>query len=228
MGPGNTPTMSKTGSASGAARRHAGRVLRALAAAYPDAECALRHAGPFELIVATILSAQCTDKKVNEVTPALFRRYPDASSLAQAEPAELERLIRQTGFFRAKAKNLIAMAQGLVSDHGGEVPRDLDALTRLPGVGRKTANVVLGVAFQIASGVVVDTHVKRLAYRLGLTQEESPERIEVDLAAILPRTQWIAFSHRMIAHGRAVCLAQRPRCTTCPLAKLCPRQGIEA
>ncbi len=208
------------------ARRHAGRVVRALAKLYPDAECALKHRNPYELIVATILSAQCTDVRVNQVTPALFARYPDARALAAAEPADLEALIHPTGFFRAKSRHLLGMARVLVDRHGGEVPADLDALTALPGVGRKTAHVVLGVAFQHPSGVVVDTHVKRLAYRLGMTSETDPARVERDLAASVPRPQWIALSHRLIDHGRRVCLALRPRCPTCDLAKLCPRRGL--
>ena len=206
--------------------KHARRVLRGLKASYPDAFCALTHASPFQLVAATILSAQCTDKKVNEVTPALFRRFPDAEHLARASQDELEQLIHQTGFFRAKAKSLIGMAQALVSLHGGEVPSKLVDLIQLPGVGRKTANVVLGTAFGVASGIVVDTHVKRLSFRLGLTDSVNPERVEKDLLVLLPRKEWIDFSHRMISHGRAVCLAQRPRCTACPLAKLCPRKGL--
>lgn len=207
---------------------HARRVVRALARLYPDATCALHHRGPFELLVATILSAQCTDARVNQVTPALFERYPGAAELAGAEPSELEGLIHATGFFRAKARNLRAMARALVERHGGQVPRDLEALTALPGVGRKTANVVLGNAFGIASGVVVDTHVKRLSRRLGLADAEDPGRIEQELAARIPRSQWIDLAHRLIAHGRRVCLALRPRCTTCGLEPLCPKAGVEA
>jgi endonuclease-3 len=209
-----------------ALRRYARRVCLGLRKEYGEATCALIHRNAFELLVATILSAQCTDKKVNEVTPELFRRYPDAERLSKAVPAELERLIRPTGFFRAKSRSLIGMAQALVAEYGGEIPRDLDAMTRLPGVGRKTANVVLGTAFGIASGVVVDTHVKRLCLRLGLTKATEPEKVERDLAAILPRREWVAFSHRMIAHGRAVCLAQRPRCAMCALEKICPKVGV--
>lgn len=202
------------------------RVARALARLYPDADCALAHRSPFELIVATILSAQCTDKMVNRVTPALFDRFPDADALADAEPEELESLIRPTGFYRAKARNLIGMARGLVERHGGQVPRDLRDLTSLPGVGRKTAHVVRGVAMGLASGVVVDTHVKRLSYRLGLTEATDPVLIERDLNAGLPRSGYIAFSHRMIAHGRQICGAARPRCDACGLLKLCPRRGL--
>jgi endonuclease-3 len=207
-------------------KTQARRVVRALARLYPEAECALRHDNPFQLIVATILSAQCTDARVNLVTPALFARYPDAPALAAAEPAELERLIHSTGFFRAKARNLLGMAQALVERHGGTVPADLDALTALPGVGRKTAHVVRGVAFGVASGVVVDTHVKRLAYRLGLTDASDPEHVERDLVGTVPRREWINLSHRLIQHGRLVCEARRPRCESCAVADLCPRRGV--
>jgi endonuclease-3 len=210
-----------------AARKQAARVVRALKTRYPDAPCALIHQSPFELTVATILSAQCTDARVNLVTPALFARFPDAESLASAEPAELEGLIHSAGFFRAKAKNLIGMARGVVERHGGTVPTDLEAMTALPGVGRKTAHVVLGTGFGIPSGVVVDTHVKRLSRRLGLSTHTDPEKVERDLAAIVPKTEWIMLSHRMIAHGRAVCIAQKPRCPTCALAKICPRVGVD-
>ena len=209
-------------------KTYVSRLLRALKRLYPRAECALHHENAFQLLVATILSAQCTDKKVNEVTPRLFRTWPDAAALAESDPAELERVIHPTGFFRAKAKSLRGMAQALVRDHAGEVPRDLDALTALPGVGRKTAHVVLGNAFRIASGVVVDTHVGRLSRRLGLTRQTDPVKIERDLAGLLPRTQWIDFSHRMIEHGRAVCGSQRPKCDTCQLNVFCPRVGVLA
>jgi endonuclease-3 len=209
-------------------RRRARRVARDLARAYPEARCALAFRDPFELLVATILSAQCTDARVNQVTPALFARFPSAGALARADLAEVEGLIHATGFFRAKAKNLVAMASALVERHGGEVPRDLDALTRLPGVGRKTANVVLGTAFGIASGVVVDTHVKRLAYRLGLTDATDPVVIERDLAGLLPRTGWVDFGHLMIEHGRKTCAALRPRCDDCVLGPICPRRGVGA
>jgi endonuclease III len=204
----------------------ASRVVRALTKVYPTVRCALDHRNAFELIVATVLSAQCTDKRVNLVTPALFVRFPTAREMASADPAELETMIYQTGFFRAKARNLIALATILVDQYGAEVPKDLDRLTALPGVGRKTANVVLGVAYGIASGVVVDTHVKRLAFRLGLTERSEPEVIERELNSLLPMRHWIDFSHRLIAHGRSTCDALRPRCLECPLAGLCPRQGL--
>ena len=211
-----------------ARRTRCRQVARALARLYPDADCALVHRSPFELIVATILSAQCTDKMVNRVTPALFELYRDADALALAEPDELETLIRPTGFFRAKSRNLVGMARALVERHGGEVPAELEALTSLPGVGRKTAHVVRGVAMGLASGVVVDTHVKRLSYRLGLTEATDPVLVERDLNARLPRSGYIAFSHRMIEHGRQVCGAFRPRCDACGLLKICPRRGLPA
>jgi endonuclease-3 len=202
------------------------RVVRQLERLYPDANCALVHGNPYELLVATILSAQCTDARVNQVTPALFARYPEASALARADLAELEALIHSTGFFRAKAKNLVKMATQVVERHGGEIPRDLETLTALPGVGSKTANVVLGNAFGIASGVVVDTHVKRLAYRLGLTTSRDPVAIERDLMRNVPRKHWVDLSHRLITHGRKLCLAVRPRCADCPLEPICPKVGV--
>lgn len=208
------------------ARRPAIEVARALAAEYPDAQCSLRFGTPLELLVATILSAQCTDERVNQVTPALFRRYPTAEAYAQAPLAELERAIQSTGFYRNKAKNIRGCCERLVAEHGGEVPRDLESLVRLPGVGRKTANVVLGTAFGVAAGVVVDTHVARLSRRLGLTRSADPVKIEQDLIASLPPQEWIAFSHRLIQHGRRVCQARRPQCELCRLADMCPRVGL--
>lgn len=207
-------------------KKRAGQVVRGLAKTYPDAECALHHDSPYELIVATILSAQCTDERVNLTTPALFKKYPDFESLAQSKQAAVEKLIKSTGFFRAKATNIRGMAKAVVEEHGGELPRDLDALVKLPGVGRKTANVVLGVAFGIPTGVVVDTHVKRISNLLGLTTSKNPEIIERDLMPLLPRKEWINYSHRMIHHGRQICIARRPKCTECPLLKICPRVGL--
>lgn len=204
----------------------ASRVVATLTTLYPTPQCALVHRNPFELLVATILSAQCTDARVNQVTPALFRRYPDAPALAAADLADVEALIHSTGFFRAKAKNLVAMASSLVAEHRGEVPDDLDALIRLPGVGRKTAHVVLGTGFGMASGIVVDTHVKRLSFRLGLTRALDPEVIESELERLLPREEWINFSHRMIEHGRKVCMARSPRCDDCRLLEICPKNGV--
>jgi endonuclease III len=200
----------------------------ALADAYPDASTALEWRSPFELLVATILSAQCTDARVNMVTPALFARYPEPASLAGAAPPELEAMIRSTGFFRSKAAALIGMARGLRERHDGQVPTDMEALTRLPGVGRKTANVVLGTAFGIAVGIVVDTHVKRVSARLGLTTRSDPERVESDLMELLPKERWIGFAHRVILHGRAVCTARRPACPECPVNRLCPKIGVAA
>ena len=209
-------------------KTHARRVVSTLESMYTEPRCALVHRGPFQLLVATILSAQCTDARVNLVTPALFARFPDPASLAAAEAGEVEGLIHSAGFFRAKARNLIAMAGRLVEAHGGAVPADLDALTALPGVGRKTANVVLGNAFDIASGVVVDTHVKRISHRLGLTASRDPEVIERELNALVARKHWVNLSHRLIEHGRKVCVARKPRCSACALAKLCAKVGVES
>jgi endonuclease-3 len=193
---------------------------------YPEAACALEHGDAFGLLVATILSAQCTDARVNLVTPQLFARYPDARALAAARREELEAIIHTTGFFRTKARNLVAMAQRLVEDHDGAVPRTLEALTALAGVGRKTANVVLGTAYGLATGVVVDTHVKRLARRLGLTDSTDPKVIERDLMAVVPRKEWVDLAHRLILHGRRVCRARSPRCDACALEAICPKVGV--
>ncbi len=211
-----------------AARKTAARqIADRLAEFYADAECALHHRNPYELIVATILSAQCTDARVNIVTPALFQRYPHAAALAKAEQADVEKLVQTTGFFRAKAANLIGMAKAVVQDHDGEIPPSLDELVKLPGVGRKTANVVMGVAFGTASGVVVDTHVKRITSLLGLTKATQPEKVEADLMELLPESEWVNFSHRLIHHGRRICIARRPKCPECPLLDLCPRVGLK-
>lgn len=206
---------------------HVHEIDEALRRAYPEVHCALVHSNAFQLLVATILSAQCTDVRVNIVTPALFARFPTAFELAEADLSDVEELIRSTGFFRAKAKNLVAAARKLVELHRGEVPRDLDALTKLPGVGRKTANVVLGTAYGIPSGIVVDTHVKRLSTRMGLTESKTPEAIEQDLIAALPRDSWIDFSHRLITHGRAICTAAKPKCEACSLDSICPKNGVK-
>ena len=203
-------------------RARATVVLRRLKKAYPDAHCALGHADAYQLLVATILSAQCTDARVNMVTPALFARYPTAGALAHAAQPELEDIIRSTGFFRSKSKNLIGMAQALVADHQGEVPRTMAALEALPGVGRKTANVVLGNAFGIDEGVVVDTHVTRLARLLELTRAKEAPKIEQDLMALFPRKDWTLLAHLLITHGRQVCIARRPKCDACVLADVCP------
>ncbi len=206
-------------------RRRAGRIVRALAKLYPDAHCALDHQTPLQLLVATILSAQCTDARVNLVTPALFARYPDAAAFAGADPAELEALIQSTGFFRNKARNIMACCRRLVEEHGGEVPSTMEELVPLPGVGRKTANVILGNAFD-TPGITVDTHVGRLSRRLGLTEHTDPVKVERDLMALLPPKEWTLFSHRLIFHGRQVCHARKPDCAGCTLARLCPRIGV--
>ena len=209
-----------------AARRTRARKIDArLADAYPDAWCALRHENAWQLLVATILSAQCTDERVNMVTPTLFARYPTPDALAAADPAELESLIHSTGFFRQKAKSLLGVAAATAREYAGELPRDLDVLVTLPGIGRKTANVVLGTAYGVPS-IVVDTHVRRVANRLDLTREDDPTKIEMDLRDLLPPASWTHFTHRLIHHGRRVCHARKPRCPDCPLAPLCPRIGV--
>ena len=208
-----------------ALRSRVRRILRLLARAYPDAHCALHHDNTLQLLVATILSAQCTDARVNQVTPGLFARYPDAQAFAQAKPRELEQAIQSTGFFRTKARNLMACCQELVAHYQGQVPRTIDELVRLPGIGRKTANVVLGDAYGVP-GITVDTHVGRLSRRLGLTQHTDPEKVEQDLMRLIPRKQWTPFSHRLIFHGRQVCHARKPRCSACTLADACPRIGV--
>lgn len=207
-------------------KKRARSIAKTLAKVYPDAECALKHQSPYQLLAATILSAQCTDERVNQVTPELFRRYPAPADLARARLGDVEKVIQSCGFFRAKAKSLTGMAQRLVENHGGEVPQDLDALVALPGVGRKTANVVLGTAYRLPTGVVVDTHVRRISQRIGLTDSHDPEVIERDLIALLPAKEWIMFSHRLICHGRTTCSARKPNCGECPLLKLCPRVGL--
>ncbi|MGE0763975.1 MAG: endonuclease III [Bdellovibrionales bacterium] len=199
------------------------RVLRLLKRHYPDAHCALNHQTPEQLLVATVLSAQCTDERVNMVTPALFGRFPDMKSLSAAKVEDIEELIRSTGFFRNKAKNLKGLATELCEKHQGQVPADLDVLVNLPGVGRKTANVVLGNSFGLATGVVVDTHVQRLSTRLGLTTAKQPVPIERDLMALVPKVDWVQFSHWLITHGRQVCKARKPMCDKCFLADDCPQ-----
>ncbi len=196
-------------------------LLRRLAAAYPKAECALQHRNAWELLVATILSAQCTDARVNMVTPSLFRKFPSPAAFAEASLPAIEEEIRSTGFYHNKAKSISGAAKKVVSEFGGKVPQTMTELLTLPGVARKTANVVLGVAFKKAEGVVVDTHVLRLSHRLGLTLAEDPKRVEEDLMRIIPKDRWIAFSHEMIHHGRRICMARKPRCAECPLETLC-------
>jgi endonuclease III len=209
-----------------AKRERTAEIVRRLRTEYPDSQCSLTHRNPYELLAATILSAQCTDERVNMVTPALFRRYPAPSDLAGARQEDVEELIRSTGFFRSKAKSLIGMATGLVEDHDGAVPQSMAALVALPGVGRKTANVVLGNAFGLNEGVVVDTHVKRLSGRLGLTRHTDPEKIEPDLMKLVVREDWTDVPHLFIDHGRAVCKAPTPRCETCVLADICPSSRV--
>ena len=203
-------------------KRRARTVLNRLEKAYPDAHCALTHHDAYQLIVATILSAQCTDARVNMVTPALFEKYPTPDALARARQNDLENLIRSTGFFRNKATNLIGMAQAVVADHDGRVPDSMEALRALPGVGRKTANVVLGNAFGKNEGVVVDTHVGRIARLLELTDQKNAVKVERDLMPLFPRKDWALLAHLLISHGRQVCIARRPRCTDCVLADRCP------
>jgi endonuclease-3 len=201
-------------------------LLEQLREAHPDAKCALNFETPLHLLIATILSAQCTDERVNLTTPALFAMYPDAAALANADQAAIEALIHSTGFFRQKAKSVREACADIVKHHGGQVPRTLEALTALRGVGRKTANVVLGNAYGIPSGIVVDTHVTRLANRLGLTNEQDAVKIEFALQPLVPRASWTLFSHWLILHGRAVCNARKPRCSICPLSPHCPKTGV--
>jgi endonuclease III len=209
------------------AKRHAAKIARRLSKAFPDATCSLSFPSPLELLVATILSAQCTDKRVNQVTKTLFRKYPTAAHYAQAKLAELERDIQSTGFFRNKAKSIQNCCRTLLERYNGEVPKDIDQLVELPGIGRKTANVVLGTAYGIAAGVVVDTHVLRISRRLGLTAQKTPEKIESDLMALFAQKEWISLSHRLIQHGRRCCTARSPKCDQCPLESVCPRIGVE-
>ena len=196
-------------------------ILRILDETYPDAKCALDHKTPWELLVATILSAQCTDKRVNMVTPGLFRKYPTVKDFAAVSQEELAEDIRSTGFFNNKAKSLIGAAKTILNEFHGKVPRTMEELLRVPGAARKTANVVLGTAYGIASGVVVDTHVQRIAQRLGLTKNKDPKKIEQDLMKVLPKEKWISFSHQIILHGRSLCLARKPKCAECPLDGIC-------
>ena len=196
-------------------------ILTKLDEAYPNATCELKHENPFQLVISTILSAQCTDVRVNLVTEKLYKKYSDAKAFAYADPAELEQEIRPTGFFRNKTKSVMGASKAIVEQFGGEVPRTMEQMLTLPGVARKTANVVLGTAYGIPSGVVVDTHVLRLARRLELTKHEEPKKVEQDLMNILPQNKWIQFSHQLIWHGRRVCVARKPRCIACNLESLC-------
>jgi endonuclease III len=209
-----------------ALQRQAEKVVERLAADYPDVTCALENETPFQLLVATILSAQCTDARVNMVTPELFRRWPDAAAMSGAPLNELEKVIQSTGFYRNKAKNIKAASEGLMESHSGEVPQEMDSLVALPGVGRKTANVVLGTAYGKSTGVVVDTHVTRISRRLGLTEQADATKIEQDLMALLPQEVWVNFSHRMIHHGRQICIARKPKCPECSMKSFCPKIGV--
>ena len=197
-------------------------IIRRLRIAHPDAHCELIHEDPWQLLVATILSAQCTDERVNKVTPILFERFPTPRAMADADRAEIEAIVRPTGFYRNKARFIHEAAQRIAYDYDGDIPPDMQHLLELPGVARKTANVVLGVGFNIADGIVVDTHVKRIAKRLGLTQHTDPKKVEQDLMKLVPREDWIDFSHLMIFHGRRVCKARKPDCANCILNDLCP------
>ncbi len=210
----------------GARRERVAEILRRLHESYPGARCSLDHRSPYQLLVATILSAQCTDERVNQVTPHLFRACPSIADLADARPEDVEELVRSTGFFRNKTKSLLGMANAVVDRHDGVIPDTMEELVRLPGVGRKTANVVLGNAFGKSEGVVVDTHVKRLSGRLGLTRESDPVRIEQDLMKIVERDEWTDLAHLFIYHGRAVCRAPTPRCRECVLADVCPSANV--
>jgi len=207
-------------------KRRARRMARELALIHPDAHCELDYSSPLQLAVATILSAQCTDVRVNLVTPVLFKAFPDPESLADADPTVVEDIIKSTGFFRNKAKSLLGMARALVERHGGRVPDTMDALVKLPGVGRKTANVVLGNAFGKNEGIVVDTHVQRISGLLKLTREKTPEKIELALMPLVPRPKWTVFSHLLILHGRKTCIARRPRCGECRISDLCPSADL--
>lgn len=208
-------------------RRRAQTIYEALAKLYPSAHCALTHRNPFELLVATILSAQCTDERVNMVTPELFKQYPTPQAMAKAKPDDLETLIRSTGFYRNKAKSIRGAALAITQEHAGEVPDTMDELLTLPGVARKTANVVLGNAFGKNEGMVVDTHIGRLSHRLGFTKQTDPKKIEQDLMALFPQDQWTMLAHLLIFHGRQVCKARKPMCSECALYDHCPRVGVK-
>ena len=207
---------------------HSREVFARLRAAHPDAHCELDHETPLQLLMATILSAQCTDKRVNMVTPLLFRTYPTAAALAEAKQEKLEEVIKSTGFFRNKAKSLIALGKALLERHNGVVPDSMDALVELPGVGRKTANVILGNAFRKNEGVVVDTHVGRLSLRLGLSKQTDPVKVEADLMPLFPRDDWAMLAHVLIFHGRRVCDARAPKCDVCTLNEICPSSAVSA
>ena len=208
-------------------KRRTAEIIKRLKQIYPDAHCALSHTNAFELLIATILSAQCTDARVNIVTADLFRKYRSPRAFLEVEQKELEKDIHSTGFFRNKAKNIQAACERITEVYGGEVPQTMEELLTLGGVARKTANVVLGNAFGIASGVVVDTHVSRLSQRLGITENKTPEKIEKDLSALVPKKDWIIFPHLIIFHGRQICIARKPKCSECVLSNICPKMGVE-
>jgi endonuclease-3 len=208
-------------------RKRARKIVRILAREYPDAVCALTHESAYQLTVATILSAQCTDERVNATTPALFSKYPTAEALAKSRQADIEKIVRPLGFFRNKAENIRGFARKLIEDFDGELPKTLEEMISLPGVGRKTANVVLGTWYGLPTGVVVDTHVKRISNLLGLVETKNADIIERELNSILPKKEWIMYSHRVIHHGRRVCIARRPQCTACSLLKVCERVGLD-
>lgn len=224
--PASKPAPKRAGRRFAPAAQRAPEIYERLEREYPDAECALDHRNPYELLVATILSAQCTDKRVNMVTPALFEKYPDPQAMSVAQPEALEEMIRSTGFFRNKAKSLLGMSNAVVDKHGGTIPRTMDELVALPGVGRKTANVVLGNAFGTNEGVVVDTHVSRLSQRLRLTKHADPVKIEQDLIGLFPRERWTMLSHLLISHGREICDARKPLCERCVVNHLCPSSRV--
>jgi endonuclease III len=209
-----------------ALKAHVRQVIAGLRRAHPDAHCELDHGNAYELLVATILSAQTTDKRVNMVTPQLFRRYPTVAALAAADPGDVEEIVKSTGFFRAKTRSIMGMARAVTAEHGGRIPDTMEELTALPGVGRKTANVVLGNAFGRNEGVVVDTHVKRLVVRLGITDETDPEKVEQALLPLVPRKLWTLFSHLLIFHGRRICVARLPRCGECAVNGICPSARV--
>jgi len=211
----------KQGRPAGTDAKRVAAILAKLDEAYPNATCELNHKNAFQLLIATILSAQCTDVRVNQVTETLFGKYPDAKAFAYATPSELEQEIRPTGFFRNKTKSIMGASKGILQNFGGEVPRTMEAILTLPGVARKTANVVLGTAYGIPSGIVVDTHVQRIAKRLDLTRNEDPRKIEQDLMQVIPKDKWILFSHQIIWHGRRICQARKPKCMECNLESLC-------
>ncbi len=211
----------KTGRGAGTDPKRVAAILAKLDDAYPDANCELRHENPFQLLISTILSAQCTDVRVNQVAETLYKKYPDAKAFAYATPSELEMEIRPTGFFRNKTKSVMGASKAILERFGGEVPRTMEEILTLPGVARKTGNVVLGTAYGITSGIVVDTHVLRLSERLDLTRNDDPKKVEQDLMQVIPREKWIQFSHQLIWHGRRVCHARKPKCTECNLESLC-------